>query len=198
MDLYTEYPIRCKSCGEQIACFVKEYEQLKSTGLTTEEALNSLGIINWCSRVAFMNPTYVTFNMENRDAIDGIVPVSEVEFADTNKPTKNMFFSSCLEKSYTGFQTTTLPQPTKVGGSSLARKTGIAGSVKSSQSIVAPLATEFGGGVELDIKETDDFKEPEMTGVPTINSDPTFPEQLINVGADKQTVVLNGRTYLAR
>jgi DNA-directed RNA polymerase subunit N (RpoN/RPB10) len=101
MQSYKEYPIRCKTCGEQLAAFAPQYEALlesiveedriaqiealaiggnPETGTLTrplnelnvaEKALNRLGITEWCSRIAMMNPTIVTFNMENRAVIEG-------------------------------------------------------------------------------------------------------------------------------
>jgi hypothetical protein len=40
--------------------------------------------------------------------------------------------------------------------------------------------------------------EPVLVGVPTINSDPSLKQEIVNVGAGKQIKVLNGRYYLAR
>lgn len=76
MEFYFEYPIRCKSCNEQIACFSEEFNSMVKSGIKPEEALNILGIKNYCSRLAFLSPTRVLFNMENRRLIEGLEPIS--------------------------------------------------------------------------------------------------------------------------
>lgn len=68
---YTEYPIRCKTSNDNIACRVEQYMQLLNGGLTIEQSLNEMGVMNPCCRNAFMNPTYVFFDMENRKLIEG-------------------------------------------------------------------------------------------------------------------------------
>ena len=101
MRTYREYVIRCKTCNEQLACFSQTYEDLIANGLTIEETLNNLGIMLPCSRAAMMNPTYVNFNMENRDVVEGLRSVESVEddfvYRDPAKEsTTNPIFASCL------------------------------------------------------------------------------------------------------
>ena len=101
MKSYREYVIRCKTCNEQIACHAKTYEQLLANGLSIEEALNSLDIMLPCSRAWMMNPNYVTFNMENRDVVEGIRSVQSIEddFLPGQRSTpsiSNPVFASCL------------------------------------------------------------------------------------------------------
>jgi DNA-directed RNA polymerase subunit N (RpoN/RPB10) len=76
MEFYLEYPVRCKSCNEQIACFAKEFNSYLQSGISGEEALNIIGIKNFCSRIAFLTPTVVFLNMENRRLIEGLETIS--------------------------------------------------------------------------------------------------------------------------
>ena len=111
MESYKEYPVRCKSCGEQIAAFADDFEQLLATGSTIEEALNMLGIMALCSRRAMMNPTTITYNMENRQAIEGLKPVEMVSFGEPEPERSNQtVFSPCIS-SRVAPVTTTAPQP---------------------------------------------------------------------------------------
>lgn len=97
MDTYKEYVIRCKTCNEQIACFASDYEALLSAGASVEEALNELGIMEYCSRIAMMNPTIVAFNMENRAVIEGFKSVDAVLDTDSQEEsTSQPIFSACL------------------------------------------------------------------------------------------------------
>lgn len=97
MESYKEYPIRCKTCNEQLSCYSSTYEDLLSSGLTIEEALNELGIINWCSRSAMFNPTIVAFNMENREIIEGFKDVNAASEADSqNESMIRPVFNPCM------------------------------------------------------------------------------------------------------
>ena len=101
MRSYREYFIRCKTCNEQIACHASVYEDLLGNGLTIEEALNTMDIMLPCSRAAFMNPTYVTYNMENRDVVEGLRTAESVEddFMQRDpatQSTSNPVFAPCL------------------------------------------------------------------------------------------------------
>ena len=101
MKSYREYVVRCKTCNEQIACHSEAYESLLANDMTVEEALNSLDIMLPCSRAWMMNPNYVTFNMENRDVVEGIRSVFSVEddfvVEQRNTPSiSDPIFASCL------------------------------------------------------------------------------------------------------
>src|SRR5258708_2557537 len=81
MRFYKDFPQKCKTCNEPLAQYAEEYEtwvrdltrnsNISESG-AIEEALNQLGIMSYCSRMAMMNPTIVYFNMENRDLIEGL------------------------------------------------------------------------------------------------------------------------------
>lgn len=104
MDSYKEYPIRCKTCNEQLACLAEEYEALVSAS-SIEEALNDLGLTCPHSRIAMMNPTIVTFNMENREVIEGF---KSVEAADEIDAENNSFsqpvFPHCIKENIIGLK----------------------------------------------------------------------------------------------
>lgn len=76
---YAEYPIRCSTCNEPIACLAEDYERLLDNGASIEDALNYLGIMAYCSRNAMMNPTYVPYNVQNRRVIEGKDSVERVD-----------------------------------------------------------------------------------------------------------------------
>jgi DNA-directed RNA polymerase subunit N (RpoN/RPB10) len=97
MEIYKEYPIRCKTCNEQIACFAAEYHALLGSGLSQEAALDELGITDYCSRSAMINPTNVPFNMENREVIEGFKVVDEADEAYAqNESTARPVFNRCI------------------------------------------------------------------------------------------------------
>lgn len=97
MDTYKEYPIRCKSCNEQLACYAPDYEALLEAGSTEEQSLNELGIMAYCSRIAMMNPTIVSFNMENREVIEGFKSVDAANEADAqNESITRPVFNPCM------------------------------------------------------------------------------------------------------
>lgn len=97
METYKEYPIRCKTCNEQLACYADDYETLLATGLSVEEALNELGITDYCSRISMMTPTIVAFNMENREVIEGFKSVDAANEIDAqNESTARPVFNPCM------------------------------------------------------------------------------------------------------
>lgn len=97
MEYYKEYPIRCKTCNEQLSCFAADYESFLEGGLSEEDALNAVGIVNPCSRIAMTNPTIVTFNMENREVIEGFKSVAAAEEADVqSEHIGQPIFNSCM------------------------------------------------------------------------------------------------------
>ena len=91
------YPIRCSTCGEPVAAYAPMFKFLinnpdflqdlepvpSSTEVGTalsplnentlaEKVFRKLGITEWCTRTALMNPTFFAFNMENRAVIEGL------------------------------------------------------------------------------------------------------------------------------
>lgn len=97
METYKEYPIRCKTCNEQIACFSDNYEILIDSGYSIEEALDELSITAPCSRITMMAPTIVAFNMENREVIEGFKSVDAAdEETAQNESISHPIFNQCL------------------------------------------------------------------------------------------------------
>lgn len=97
METYEEYPIRCKTCNEQIACFAPDFKALLEAGFSAEDALNDLGIMMPCSRTAMIEPTFVAFNMENREVIEGFKSVDAATEADAQRESiARPIFSPCL------------------------------------------------------------------------------------------------------
>jgi DNA-directed RNA polymerase subunit N (RpoN/RPB10) len=209
MDYYKEYPVRCKTCNEQIACFSEEYELYLEQGLSEESALNKLGLMNPCSRIAMLQPVIVFHNMENRDIIEG---TKMVEGVDLDKD----FLEGALtipkpptRRPGTGILTgLTSKQPDK-GKVRPVTSSLFAGTGRGSRrpSAIEPtvdrpvaLSESEGMGISMpiEIPQPTQFVPPENVSIPTINPDPTIPNVMVSVGAGKQTVLLSGRTYLAR
>lgn len=73
-----EYPIRCKSSNDQIACYSEEYENLtREHG--SEKALNMLNIMEPCCRYNMMNPTMILNIKENRNLIEGLKDIDIID-----------------------------------------------------------------------------------------------------------------------
>jgi DNA-directed RNA polymerase subunit N (RpoN/RPB10) len=89
---HREYPIRCKSCNEQLACYSEEYEEYaKDYGYET--ALNMLGIMEPCSRYNMMNPTMILDIRENRNLIEGLKDIDLID-----KFSGELSFRTCIDK----------------------------------------------------------------------------------------------------
>lgn len=184
MRTYKEYPIRCKVCNEQIACFAEEYERLVrkyntkndvTKSLAIEKALNELGIMDPCSRIAFMNPITVFLNVEDRDLIEGTKDTDFIGNKRTRKAlpaTRDIF-----EKTTTSISTTSIEDRLKI----------------TSSNILQERENELAG----DLLEQE-FKYPTIVGTPTINPILGIENEIVNVGGKHQIRVLNGRTYLAQ
>lgn len=271
MESYREYPIRCKTCNEQIACFSYLYEDLLSTGRSVEEALNDLGIMACCSRIAMLNPTIVSFNMENREVIEGFRTAQSTDEPDPYaESTSRPVFAACMnitpalaprllqpllqpaqfaappnpltavqrtlqtraqpitpaQPGATPTITVMQPQPRLTALQPRVPAIGVVTPIQPrpfgvpvvtpAQTVPAPVHVEpvipgielgidleglgdtLGVGIPVERETVEQFQEPILVGVPTINPDPTKVQPLINVGAGKQTRILVGRTYLAQ
>jgi len=206
---YREYPIRCKTCNAQIACYAQEYEaavKKNEQNETIEKTLNNLGIGNYCCRIALMNPTIVFFNMENRELIEGLKNSEEVRGPSVNNTGNSIsIFKTCrLEKQIQ----TNLP-PVAAGlvkpSESIFQRAAVP-VAPSKQSAIAPLLpidgpSAFAEGMPLPLAavqvEAKKFIEPTVTGVSVINES-MYRTADVYVGAAKYSTVLPGRTYLAR
>jgi DNA-directed RNA polymerase subunit N (RpoN/RPB10) len=206
MELYYEYPVRCKTCNEQIACYSYEYLEYLEQGYTIEEALNLLQIMNPCSRIAMMNPTPVFFNLENRDAVEGIRDVQAIDLDDDFiqeklKALKDPLIISKNGKKIPQGKTQTrkpvpsLKEKTRKPVPSLKEKTITS---ETSRITENPYEIELKGPkIAINLAEAGNFIEPLIPGIPTINPDSIITPTIINVGGDKQTQILSGRTYIA-
>jgi len=50
----SSFPIRCFSCGKPIAHLYEKYIELTSSGKSSKEALDELGVERYCCRSAFL------------------------------------------------------------------------------------------------------------------------------------------------
>lgn len=224
MDSFREYPIRCKTCGEPIACKARAFEQALSTGISREEALSGVDLTAYCSRSAMLNPPIVTFDMENREAIEGFKDVRTVVDADPNGSLSDPIFAACTPELQ--FKLNLPPpqfQPTFMQGTkALPAQIGIGTGATTGIPVIGmtlptppqginpgitsgtkpgiplnPGGAEPKQGIPLSVPDNEtEFIEPSIVGVPSINS--SLPLKQINVGAGKKVQVLNGRSYLAR
>jgi len=97
MEYYNEYPVRCRTSNDPLSCYSSDYEAYLNAGFSIEDALNSLGIMNPCCRMAMANPTIVAFNMENREVIEGFKSVDAAEESEAQtESTSQPIFNSCM------------------------------------------------------------------------------------------------------
>ena len=189
MDFYKEYPIRCKTCGAQLACFAADYELSLERGESIENALNDLNIDDYCCRQSMMNPPIVTYNMENREVIEGFKSVEAVDETEIQKEsTSEPMFSSCIGQ--TGL--TSVPR--------LLFRREENPFIKNHPKIpeLGLDATSISTSIPIDLPPSDKFILPTIVGTPTINPNILVAPVNVYVGAQKTAEVLNGRTYFAR
>lgn len=226
MATYDEYPIRCETCNEQIACHVEAFEVLLQAGYTKEDALNELGITAWCSRIAMTHPTTVFYNMEDRQVIEGLIDVKDAQ-EETSKVESHSrpVFNPCIGAGnlapatmmaqprvvatpVIGVPPTTpaIGQPPKTLLIQPTAKTaavpGLLVQPTGKTTVVPelkPAVEEAGIPVaQAPLRVQMPFVDPVQVGFPTINSDSSLKEQRVYVGANKYTIVLDGRTFLCR
>lgn len=187
MQTYKEYPIRCKSCNEQIACFSKRYEQLVRkyttkagvTGsLAIEQALNEMKILEPCCRMAFMNPITVFFNVEDRGLIEG---TRDIDILIPNRkkilPKVNLKANLLEYNKTTSSSSTTIEDRLRIISEEELQQ-------REEDEAGATLSTEF--------------VYPTVVGIPTINPIFGIGDDFVSAGTANRVKVLNGRTYLAR
>ena len=196
MDYYLQYPIRCKTCNEQIACFSAEHLDNLAQQLSVEESLNSLGLDNFCCRISMMNPITVTFDMENRPAIEGLHMVSYNDEPGGVIPYQGQYnFTTCRRAvvriegmDLFPVQTVPPPKPPPVR----EELSDLIYSAQETSEELIPFPTESKS-------EEQPFDPPTLVGHPKINPNSLYPDQKISVGAEGRTAqVISGRTYLAR
>lgn len=201
--------MKCKTCNSQVACFSAQYERSLSNGYSIEEALNDLQIMNVCCRAAMKNPTIVTFEMGNREVIEGTKRASDVLYETISPPFELEPFLSRIQTQETqpSLQGRTTIRPLAPKEKSRGLHTGLLSSLSRSESAelssllslagdISMFNTTLDPGIEVEV-EGEEFLEPTIPGFPTINSDRTRVTRTIEVGAGRKVEVLNGRTYLA-
>ena len=175
MDHYPEYNIRCMTCGANIASKSYEFKTLLNQGDSVENALNQMNIMRYCCRKSFMSPTIVFMNMENRPLIEGLKTIDQVSGPDsTTVHAVKSVFSACID-----------PKQPINGGVTIT----------PSQNPVGPKGTGINVGQAFDLSS---FELPTTITFPTINRDNSRPMEMMYVGADKESAILDGRTYLAK
>ena len=195
MNFYYQYPIRCPSCNEHIACLSRYFISLVENGSPTEDALNEIGLYKWCSRIAMLNPSPIFFNMENTDVIEGL---ASVEHNDNIEG-----LVSIGKRNYEPVKTQNLDEENEEVFEFLTMQR----KAPRKKAVEKQLQFSRGEEVEADIydgipisefEQEEGFIEPTIVGIPTINNVRDDDLLIVSVGDRKTTIVLKGRTYLAR
>lgn len=168
---YKEYPIRCRSCGRLVDCYVKEYTSLVQSGLTKEEALNELGCFDYMCRTSFLLPVTILHDSENVRIIEG--------YSEGEVIVGNSVFGKCIDASDIA-----------------ASKIEYTRTQKKSQEI--PEIFDDEDGIDIsDINITVEKVYPDKPGIPVVWAKRGTPKNLVEVGHKKTAEVLNGCTFLA-
>ena len=218
-----EYPIRCKSCNEQLACYSDEYERL-AVDIGCEKALNLLNIMEPCSRNNMMNPEFILITKENRNLIEGIKNsenfdefAKDISFKKYDNTLGNSDYQIHNEykpdiKNEDNKKKSILIQKKNVPLSSslISKKSTYISNVGISQrsKILKPKTKALSTYNDLELKyeseqddlikifdENKEFILPTVIGIPTINQ--TGDNQKIYINEKYTAEVLTGRTYLA-
>lgn len=212
---YKWYPTLCRTCGEPLSCYAQEYENLiLNVGMSIEEALNTLQLMNPCTRSEMMNPTTKFFNIQNTEVVEGKKLPSEVNLVkpqgvNTIKP----LFPSCVSLTKNDI-VETMDRNLELFDSSeesddedipnrIPQKTIILPkSKKEKDSKDVELEDLYEnldeGGLIIEAGVGEFMKYPNQVGVPVINESPFVQEETSYVGSGKFLPILSGRTYLAR
>lgn len=216
MNSYRAYPIRCKTCNNQIACYAMDYENLirnvfaKDSDINKthaiEKSLNQLGLMSSCCRISMMNPTIETFNMENRELIEGI---RHVDTIGSNKIVPRIPITPVLATSEAKSSSINTSRILSSGMSISRKGRQIGGMVKPTSTIVVKSASPITKVEDLvldsstpenliDLSTPKNFEYPTQVGIPCINDTPEIYEPSVNAGNNYKVSILNGRTYLCR
>lgn len=223
---HREYPIRCKSSNDQLACYSEEYERLVEefsiefgTEFAIEKALNKLGIMEPCCRDNMMNPTMILNIKENRSLIEGIKDIdvldkfsSNYSFKQCTRNIRNADYNAKIQnpepkekdvqqKKTTVFEVVQENDKSKKSSSksNLINRQLISKEISKgslSKNIPEP---DSGNETQIIINEPEkviEFKYPTVVGIPTINQ--SGENTKIHVSGTYYADVLSGRTYLAR
>lgn len=201
MEYYIEYPVACQTCNENVACHVEDFLQLKSIGMSEENALNELGIDLYCTRLAFRG-TCVPFNMEHRKAIEGIISVTEASYETANDVSiGKASFGTCNDynNQMKGKGSKMISTSSSSAAPSVAKVTISRFNVgKNTEKKLAETVPEtFNAPIELNVVEQTTFEKPTLPGIPTFNPRKGIPQEIVIVGENNKVKILTGRTYLA-
>ena len=192
MDYYYEYPIRCKTCNEQIACYSEDFKNYLEATNNVELALDYVGITNWCSRIAMITPIKIKYNLENRALVLGLTTV-ETDEIPNEENIKFIFNNQEEEEKEESFD---LP----IFNINNIRKNNKEINInntnsKKEEKILNTINTE---PINLDNDKNNLFIEPEEVNIPKINDNSIKNENFVFIGNGNYTIILKGRTYLAR
>lgn len=188
-DGYDEFFVRCPSCNEQIASKSVEFRKLLEVGISVEESLNKLGVLNICSRISLMSPSYIFHNIENQMVIRGYIDVKDNNNFRNSERIYSIYSKDDKDKNL---------KPSKLDEDIINNL------VLSEPKRIKKINLNFRNNIEY-IEKNDDFinTDDEDIILPTVVNKPTFNpgrygRTFINIGNNKMNEVLTGRTYLAR
>jgi len=167
---YPIYRIRCY-CNRFLGGFEDLIDQLLAEGNSYEEIFNLLNLESYCCRMAILDPSFNSFDSENRSLIRGDVNPDRVDL-------RKFDYRALLGTRVKQIDLSTLKP---ADGVDLLDD-------DTSTEVVEKLATFA------------TFNEPTIVGIPTVNDpDPSrgFYEQVVEVGENLQTSIVLGRTFLA-
>lgn len=193
MNFYYQYAVRCPTCNELIACVSPYFINLVENGSTTEEALNEIGLEKWCCRMTMLNPSPMFFNMEVLDVVEGFVSVESNENANIIRPQQIISQSEVSSES--------LEEEEDLDFLLLGQKAPRKKATTKAQafSVEEQVYDNIYEGISLSMPlEKSEFETPTIVGISTINNDKNDDLEIIPVGDRKTTVILKGRTFLAR
>ena len=189
MDYYYEYPIRCKTCNEQIACYSEDFKNYLETTNNVELALDYIGITNWCSRIAMMTPIKIKYNLENRALVLGITNIETDEIP--NEENIKFIFNNQEEEKEESFDLPIF----NINNIKKNKEINTNINSKKEEKYLNSVNIE---PIDLDNDKNNLFIEPTEVNIPIINDNSIKNENFVFIGNGNYTIILKGRTYLAR
>jgi DNA-directed RNA polymerase subunit N (RpoN/RPB10) len=209
MRSYRNYPIKCKTCGEPIAALAQQYESMVTQGLSIEEALNTLGIMNPCTRINMMDSPTLQFDLQDNQVVEGLKDVQSKEVYNYDRDAK-ITVSECLNR----YMKETMEQT--IGNQGVEAEISVRRQVRPAMLTrgqiptravkeqeerakleklekLALTAEELGEAIPL----TEEV-EPTVIGVPVIAKVDTVYQPDMVVGPNLSVKVLAGRIFLCR
>lgn len=213
MDTYELHPIRCFTCGNQIQARAEAFAYYARLMGSMEEAVNALGLMEPCCRMALMVPTIINFNMENRRLVETLRSDGFLNQKMTPKENAAIsVFGSCMTGNIPGGNLNTAGKPAELlFDNKLSMNIGdITVDMENMRSKIIGISTGTeltendmdNNGIPLNqlrlVTDEENFVYPTMVGIPVINYNKNLKEEYADVGDNKKVLILNGRTYLAR